>query len=345
MPAIQTSLDAAPQTALMFSTAPACATVLGVPQQHAALVGELRRDVDLEGEGRRAVEVELPVLARRHLVAAEDSVGAERRAGVLIVRLVARRERAGAVGVGDGDTVVRHRVEEDAHAVARRRRAVGRRPRLGREVLHRDVAGERDRARRDDVGARQLRVGVLSADDQIRRRTTARLGPAGEQLMRFAATSALQVSCASSSATRRRRCATNRFRSAWWISEQAASVAAERITALRRFSMTSRDGGEEERGRTDTHAALRGRSSRRRSAGRPSSAASDSPDAADRRSSAGSSSFGVSRSMTAGALHARTRKSPGSGVRGQSLGTRQSAVPSRAHVRTKVHIGPGFVRQ
>src|SRR5436190_1543258 len=76
----------------------------------------------------------------------------------------------------------------------------------------------------------------------------ARLGPAGEQLMLFAATSALQVSCASRA--RGVGVANEPLSVGVGISEQAASVAAERITALRRFSMTSRDEGEKERGRT-----------------------------------------------------------------------------------------------
>src|SRR6476646_10502109 len=83
-----------------------------------------------------------------------------------------------------------------------------------------------------------------------------RLGPVGAQLMRFATTSALQVSCARSARGVGVACGRSVGR---MDSEQAASVAAERIRALRRFRMTSLDGVEEERGRNATPLGAQGK--------------------------------------------------------------------------------------
>src|SRR3954467_5411334 len=84
----------------------------------------------------------------------------------------------------------------------------------------------------------------------------ARFGAAGVQLMRFAATSALQVSSASMA----RPDGTAGEPSGGDVdSEQAARVTAERIRALKRFRMTSLDGVEEERGRITTPLGAQGK--------------------------------------------------------------------------------------
>src|SRR5690349_14457969 len=87
----------------------------------------------------------------------------------------------------------------------------------------------------------------------------ARLGAAGAQLMRFAATSAWQVSSASSLRLDGATCEPS---VGTVDSEQAASVAAARIKALKRFSIL--DLVEERGTQRDSDSALKGRSSRRR---------------------------------------------------------------------------------